>query len=73
MAAEFARGLLNQVHAERTPNFANGRVVRNLFEQAVAQHANRLASVKHPSDQLLMTLDEEDFRRAAQRLEKDRI
>jgi hypothetical protein len=71
--AEFARSLLRQVHAARTPNFANGRLVRNLFEQAVAQHANRLADVRHPSDQMLMTLDEEDFRRAAQRMEKDRI
>jgi SpoVK/Ycf46/Vps4 family AAA+-type ATPase len=72
-AAAFARGLIDRMHAERAANFANGRAVRNLFEQAVAQHANRLAAVKHPSDQLLMTLDEEDFRRAAQRMEKDRI
>jgi SpoVK/Ycf46/Vps4 family AAA+-type ATPase len=71
--AVFAAGLLNRIHSERTPNFANGRLVRNLFEQAVAQHANRLAAVRHPSDQMLMTLDEEDFRRAAQRMEKDRI
>jgi len=71
--AVFARSLMNRIHSERTPNFANGRMVRNLFEQAVAQHANRLAAVRHPSDQMLMTLDEEDFRRAAQRMEKDRI
>ncbi len=72
-AAVFARSLLNRMHAERAPTFANGRAVRNLFEQAVAQHANRLAAVKHPSDQLLMTLDEEDFRRAVSRMDKDRI
>lgn len=59
-AAEFSRELLKQKHARRGANFANGRDVRNLFEQALALHANRVGPMESPSDEVLCTLTAED-------------
>jgi hypothetical protein len=40
--------------------FGNARLVRNLFEAAVARHASRLVEVADPSDEDLVTLDADD-------------
>jgi hypothetical protein len=40
--------------------FGNARLVRNLFEAAVARHATRLVGVSDPDDDQLVTLDEQD-------------
>ncbi len=42
-------------------NFANGREMRNLFEQAVANQANRLAQLNAISDDEINELTIEDF------------
>ena len=42
-------------------NFANGRAVRNLFEEVLTAQANRLAPQKEISDEELNTLTFEDF------------
>lgn len=60
-AAEYARGVFGRMHDGRGPDFANGRAVRNLFEQSVALHANRVGPLKDPSDEVLSTLQVEDF------------
>jgi Cdc6-like AAA superfamily ATPase len=46
----------------RDEGFGNGRLVRNLFEDAVGRQATRLASVEDPTDQQLLTLEVDDFR-----------
>lgn len=43
------RDLLNQVGPDNAGRFGNGRGVRNLFERAVANHANRLSSLTDPT------------------------
>jgi Holliday junction resolvasome RuvABC ATP-dependent DNA helicase subunit/rRNA maturation protein Nop10 len=58
---EFARGMFQRMHEGRGPDFANGRTVRNAFEQAIANHANRVGPLKEPSDEVLSTLQIEDF------------
>jgi Cdc6-like AAA superfamily ATPase len=46
----------------RDEGFGNGRLVRNLFEDAVGRQASRLATVEHPTDEQLLTLEVDDFR-----------
>ena len=46
-------------------NFGNARGVRNLFERAVSAQANRLASQKEVTREVLMQLTSEDIRIAA--------
>jgi hypothetical protein len=46
----------------RDEGFGNGRLVRNLFEDAVGRQATRLASVEHPTDDQLLTIEAADIR-----------
>ncbi len=46
---------------DRGQGFGNGRLARNLFEAAVARHANRLVSVESPTDEQLTTLEATDI------------
>ena len=45
----------------RSKGFGNARVVRNLFEQAVANHATRVVDVNDPTDEQLTLLVAEDI------------
>ena len=56
------RNHFNEVYRNRGDNFANGRYVRNIFENVLTNQANRLATNLNISDQDLMTLTIEDFR-----------
>ena len=60
-AATFVRTLLERLHARRGENFANGRDVRNIFEQAIANQANRVGPMKEPTDEILCTLEAQDI------------
>ena len=44
----------------RTRGFGNGRLARNLFEDAVARQASRLVELADPTDEQLLTLTAED-------------
>ncbi|GDX11598.1 hypothetical protein LBMAG57_33700 [Verrucomicrobiota bacterium] len=46
---------------ERGSNFGNGRMVRNLFEKIVGNHANRVAALSNPSVNALENLMPEDL------------
>jgi hypothetical protein len=62
--APFARRLETCVASAITvPDgvFANGRMVRNLFESVVANHSNRLAMLANPTDDDLQTFDVQDL------------
>lgn len=48
----------------RDEGFGNGRLVRNLFEDAVGRQATRLAGTEHPTDEQLLTLEADDIREA---------
>lgn len=50
-----------QMHRERGGNFANARTVRNYFERAIANHANRVALIACPSVDDLQTLQAPDL------------
>lgn len=46
----------------RDEGFGNGRLVRNLFEDAVGRQATRLAGVAEPTDEQLLTIEAADIR-----------
>ena len=48
--------LMKKVTRHPDPTFGNGRFVRNLFETSVERQAMRLASLKNPTKEQLMTL-----------------
>jgi hypothetical protein len=45
----------------RTKGFGNGRLARNLFEDALGRHATRIVAVADPSDEQLCTLAVDDI------------
>lgn len=51
---------LENLHANRSANFANAREVRNLFEKAVVKQASRLFEVKNPTNEQLCELTVSD-------------
>jgi hypothetical protein len=56
-----ARQLFAELVERRSASFANARDVRNMFERALTQHANRLARVATPSKAELMSLEPDDL------------
>jgi Holliday junction resolvasome RuvABC ATP-dependent DNA helicase subunit len=69
-ASTFTRSLLTAMHARRGENFANGRDVRNLFEQSLANQANRVGPMQNVTDEVLCTLQPEDVPGHAEYLEE---
>lgn len=62
--AQRARQVLATLHDFKDRHFGNGRTVRNLFEAALAGHANRIAAVAQPSVEELQSLTADDIPRA---------
>ena len=63
-AATLLKANLNQAVATKTKNFGNARYVRNIFERAVEQQANRLSAKRSISDEELSQLTKEDIENA---------
>lgn len=63
-AQQYLRGCLNQVIANKSKNFGNGRYVRNLFESCTTNQANRLATKVDLTDEDLQTLTKEDVEKS---------
>ncbi|MBE6500268.1 MAG: AAA family ATPase [Methanobrevibacter thaueri] len=60
-ACEYLKQYFNRLCEHKPQNFANGRAVRNLFEEVITAQANRLALEDEISDDELNTLIYEDF------------
>ncbi len=54
------KALINLAHERRAANFGNARATRNLFEQIISNHANRIASMPNPSHTDLTTIVPQD-------------
>ena len=63
-AAELLKKNLNYVVANKDKNFGNARYVRNIFERAVEQQANRLSAKRNIKDEELSLLTKEDIENA---------
>ncbi len=60
-AETFCVQMFKDLYEERDENFGNARDVRNIFERAIANQANRLASMEAPTKEDLMTLTKADI------------
>ena len=52
---------LNKMVAEKDGNFANGRIIRNLYDDLVINHAKRVINIENPTKTDLSKLTVEDF------------
>lgn len=53
---------LEECVAEKDGNFANGRLVRNLYDDLVMNHARRVVNIVSPAKEDLYTIMRDDFR-----------
>ena len=60
-ADEYLRKYFELMCENKSDNFANGRAVRNFFEEVITAQANRLAPQSEITDEELNTLTYEDF------------
>ena len=60
-AKQYLKEYFEAMYENRPSNFANGRAVRNLFEEVITRQANRLAAEDEITDEELNTLTYEDF------------
>ena len=58
---QFCIDMFNEMYENRDENFGNARDVRNIFERAVANQANRLAEMEAPTKEDLMKLIKADI------------
>lgn len=59
-ALEYVRTVLDKRCQEKDSNFSNARMVRNYFENAIVNQANRLFGKSKPTDEELITLIKDD-------------
>ncbi|MBR6259303.1 MAG: AAA family ATPase [Oscillospiraceae bacterium] len=64
-ASEYIKEHLNDLYEQRDENFGNARDVRNLFENIVTVHSNRVAAMEAPTKDDLTTVQKEDAEKAA--------
>ena len=60
-ARQYLKEYFETMYEHRPKNFANGRAVRNLFEEVITRQANRLAGDVDITDDELNTLTYDDF------------
>lgn len=60
-AKQYLKEYFKNMYEHRSSNFANGRAVRNFFEEVISNQANRLADLDNITDEELNTLTYEDF------------
>ena len=59
--ADKIRALIEVTYERRAASFGNARTVRNLFEQTISNHANRVASIPDPSRSALISILPQDI------------
>lgn len=60
VAAETLKSYLSNLALHKEDEFANGRLVRNLFDDLVLNHARRVSMIESPSKEQLMELTIDD-------------
>ncbi len=62
--------ILDGMYDKKDDHFGNARVVRNLFEECVANQANRIVEIKELTKEVLITLKEPDIPPVKEAIEK---
>lgn len=65
-AEKFLREHFKALYETRDDNFGNGRTVRNIFENVVSVHSDRVALIENPTTDDLMTVLKEDVEKAVE-------
>ena len=60
-AESFARDFFDEIYENREDNFANGREVRNRFEDMVVRQADRVSALESPDRDALMKVIRSDL------------
>ncbi|WP_024771349.1 AAA family ATPase [Aquimarina macrocephali] len=60
-AEEKLMEILDRIYEKRHRGFGNARTIRNLFEKIIERQANRIVSITPITEEILMTLTEEDI------------
>ncbi|MDR1838793.1 MAG: AAA family ATPase [Treponema sp.] len=55
------RQYLSNQAAEKDEHFANGRLVRNIYDDLIMNHAKRVVDIKEPTSEILSVINPEDF------------
>lgn len=53
--------LFSEIYVNRDNTFANGRLVRNIFEMTINNQANRIVSIQNMNEDVLTTIEEIDL------------
>lgn len=53
--------LFSEIYANRDESFANGRLVRNVFEKTINNQANRIVEISDVNDELLTMIEDIDL------------
>lgn len=61
-ALTIIREFLGEITSKKDKNFANGRLVRNLYDDLVMNHARRVVNIESPTKDALSTIVSEDFK-----------
>lgn len=60
-AKEFVASELKNCVAKKNENFANGRLVRNIYESSIMNHARRVSLLTEPTKEQLSTITKNDI------------
>ena len=63
-ASDYLKQALSNAVAHKDRNFGNARYVRNIFEKAIQQQANRLSGRTNLSTEQLTELTQEDIQQS---------
>ncbi|MGE4483640.1 MAG: AAA family ATPase [Oscillospiraceae bacterium] len=64
-AAEFSKAHFIELYDTRDENFGNARNIRNIFENVISIHSDRVAVMEAPTKDDLMTVKKEDVEKAS--------
>lgn len=62
-AKNIVRLILGDLVKSKEANFANGRLVRNIYDDLIMNHARRVANIENPSIEELSLIIESDFKK----------
>ena len=65
-AETYLKNYLNDLYETRDENFGNGRTVRNIFENVVSVHSDRVAQLEEPTKDDLIGVTKEDVEKAVE-------
>ncbi|MDY2881440.1 MAG: AAA family ATPase [Romboutsia timonensis] len=63
---KFVRELISKLSANKSENFGNARMIRNLFEKSISYQANRIIHLQEINDDDLKIIKKNDFMRVVQ-------